>query len=119
MTPHEPHEGFSVHQEEDVIAARAILRVAASALVVGAIGVGVAWLVLRAGAPPPHEGSPATAPRSIASVEQTPIWQAEDGLTLQAQQRAELRAWGWANRDAGLARIPIDRAKDLVVERAP
>jgi hypothetical protein len=114
-----PHEEFPVHQEEDVIAARTIVRVAASALVVGAIGVGVAWLVLRAGGPQAQVESPAVAPRAIAGVEQTPIWQTEDGLTLRAQQRAELRRWGWADRDAGLARIPIDRAKDLVVERAP
>jgi hypothetical protein len=118
----DPHEGFSVHQEEDVIATRSIVRIAASAIVVGALGVGVAWLVLRAGGSAPQDAAamvPAMAPRSIAGVEQTPIWQAEDGLALRAQQRAELRSWGWADRDAGVARIPIDRAKDLVVERAP
>jgi hypothetical protein len=116
---HEPHLERSAHQEEDVIATKSIVRIAASALVIGAVGVAVAWLVLHAEGPPAYEGPPAIAPRSIAGVEQTPIWQAEDGLSLKAQQRAELRAWGWADRDAGLARIPIDRAKDLVVERAP
>ena len=119
MTSPEPHEGFPVHQEEEVIATRTIVRVAVSALVIGAVGVGVAGLVLRASGPEAPQGAPATAPRSIANIEQTPIWQAEDGLRLHAEQRAELRTWGWADRDAGLARIPIERAKDLVVERAP
>ncbi len=109
---------FPVHQEEDVIASRTIVRVAVSAIVVGLIGVGVAGLVLRAGGVAPREAQ-APAPRTIANIEQTPIWQAEDGVTLRARQRAELRVWGWADRDAGVARIPIDRAKDLVVERAP
>lgn len=112
-------EDFPVHQEEDVIATRSVVRVALTSLFVGVAGVGVAWLMLRAAGLPAPAGPSALAPRSIARIEQTPIWQAEDGLTLRAHQRAELRAWGWADRDAGVARIPIERAKDLVVERAP
>jgi len=107
---------FPVQQEEDEVRGRAIAIAAAAALVVGGAGVAGAWLVLALGAPPqrPPVGP---APREIAHVEQTPIWVAKDGLDLRTQQRAELHAWGWVDRDAGVARIPIERAIDLEVER--
>jgi hypothetical protein len=37
---------------------------------------------------------------------------------LRDAQRRELAGWGWGDRDAGIARIPIDRAMDLVVKES-
>jgi len=37
---------------------------------------------------------------------------------LRDAQRRELAGWGWVDRDAGIARIPIDRAMDLVVKES-
>ena len=34
-----------------------------------------------------------------------------------AQENAALTAYGWVDRDAGIVRIPIERAMDLLVER--
>jgi hypothetical protein len=48
--------------------------------------------------------------------EQTPIETTERGLTLQAKQLKQLAGYGWADRDAGIARIPIERAMDLRAE---
>jgi hypothetical protein len=48
--------------------------------------------------------------------EQTPIETTERGLTLRAKQLKQLAGYGWADRDAGIARIPIERAMDLRAE---
>ena len=96
---------------------------AAVSIVVGAIGVLAAGWVLsiRAGAVKPNfagPGGPRAAPSAISSLEQTPIWGAPVGEDRQASQRRELESWGWADRDAGVAHIPIERAMDLVVEES-
>jgi hypothetical protein len=36
---------------------------------------------------------------------------------MRAEQAAELSTYGWVDRNAGTVRIPIDRAKDLLIER--
>jgi hypothetical protein len=114
---------FVVHQEEDVVAARSLVHVAIASVVVAAIGVFFAGLilVLREGSLEPSAAGlrgPQPAPTEISHVEQTPIWETERGEDLEAQQRRDLGTWGWANRDAGIARIPIDRAMDLVVRES-
>jgi hypothetical protein len=38
---------------------------------------------------------------------------------LKAQQRAQLTGYGWVDRDRGLARIPIERAMDMIAARGP
>ena len=116
MSP--PH--FPVHQEEDVVASGRLWRIGVAGVLVGAVGVVVAGilLVVRVGDLRPSfagPGGPRAAAREISQVEQTPILDARDGEDLHAAQRRELDGWGWADRDAGIARIPIQRAMDLVV----
>jgi hypothetical protein len=41
----------------------------------------------------------------------------EDLAAFRAREDAELNTYGWINRTAGVARIPIDRAMDLVLQR--
>jgi len=60
---------------------------------------------------------PRPAPRELSNVEQTPIWGSPLGEDLRARQRRELDEWGWVDRRAGIANIPIDRAMDLLVQR--
>jgi hypothetical protein len=59
--------------------------------------------------------SPVTAPPP-GLVEFSPIWDSERGVLLEAQQRKLLDRAEWVDRDAGIARIPIERAMDLVVD---
>ena len=41
-----------------------------------------------------------------------------DDLTeLRAREDGVLKSYGWVNREAGIVRIPIDRAMDLMVQR--
>jgi hypothetical protein len=42
-----------------------------------------------------------------------------DLLELQAREEAILTGYGWINRDAGIVRIPIERAMELMAEEAP
>ena len=37
--------------------------------------------------------------------------------TLRAHEHEVLTTYGWADKNAGTFRIPIDRAKDLLIER--
>jgi hypothetical protein len=119
MNPHD----FEVHQEEDAVAVSRVMRVGVAAVVIGAIGVFFAGLslALRVGELKPSFAGPhgpQPAPSELSEVEQTPIWDTRRGEDLEAEQRHELDRWGWADRDAGVARIPIDRAMDLVVRES-
>ncbi|HEY4015167.1 MAG TPA: hypothetical protein VGM06_17610 [Polyangiaceae bacterium] len=110
---------FQVRQEEDWIASRRIVGAALGWTLLGALGVVAAGLILVATSGslrPSAAGPTGPAPGGvrISGIEQTPIWDARDGLDLRARQRAELDAWGWADRDAGIARVPIGYAIDLV-----
>jgi len=117
------HRGFEVHQEDDVVASRRLVRIGVVSTAIGAIGVLVAGLVLSAGAGSvtpslAGPGGALPAPREISEVEQTPIWSTRDGEDLRDAQRRELESWGWVDRDAGVAHIPIDRAMDLVMKES-
>jgi hypothetical protein len=61
------------------------------------------------------------APREIGIVDQTLIENEAYGQRLRESQRRSLDRYGWVDRPSGVARIPIERAIDLVVEqeRAP
>jgi hypothetical protein len=114
---------FEVHQEEDVVASRRLVRIGVVSVAVGAIGVLVAGVLLaiRVGSVRPSNAGatgPPPAPREISQVEQTPIWNTRVAWDLRDAQRRELAGWGWVDRDAGIARIPIDRAMDLVVKES-
>lgn len=41
----------------------------------------------------------------------------EDLATLHAWEERVLTTYAWVDRDAGVVRVPVDRAKDLVLER--
>jgi hypothetical protein len=110
---------FPVRQEEDRVSSGSLLHVGVVSLVVGATGVFLAGAILAAttgalqpSAAGPH--GPRRATRTLSQVEQTPIWDTRVGLDLRDKQRADLDRWGWVDREAGVARIPIDRAMDIV-----
>jgi len=107
----------AVHQEPDLVPGRRLLWLALLALLVSGVGVLGSWLLWRA-SPAAHDPSrtPSRAAFRAGTPEQTPIDGSARGLALQAEQRQQLTRYGWADRDAGLARIPIERAIDLRVE---
>lgn len=115
---HPEHEAFEVHQEADVIEARRLARVTLFAIAVGALGVLFSALLLETNTGGIRQnGGNQPAASSIAHVQQTPILGFGEGQALRASQREALARYGWVDRDAGVAAIPIERAMDLV-ERA-
>jgi hypothetical protein len=113
MKPEEPV--FVVRQAPDLLDRRKLARVTAGSLVVFALATAGAWYLLEA-----SRRSPALVAASapVGTVETALFSTAERGLTLHAQQREALEHYGWVDRDAGIARIPIERAMDLLIEQA-
>ena len=65
--------------------------------------------------------SPPASPLSERRAPPVPRLQpdpAGDMRALRAWERGVLESYGWVDRDAGRVRIPIDRAIDLLTERA-
>jgi hypothetical protein len=106
---------FKVEQAEEHLAHRKILAVTAASIVITVIGLVLAWLLLEAwGQRPPRTASP-VAPRTIGTLEQTMILETERGVMLRKEQEKSLHRWEWVDRDAGIARIPIEAAIDVMV----
>jgi hypothetical protein len=110
---------FEVIQEEDRVDSRRLLKVGLASIVIGAIGVFFAGLIvastagsLRPSFAGPH--GPRPAPVELSRIEQTPLGTAQRGIDLRNEQRRELETWGWVDRKAGIAKIPIERAMDVV-----
>jgi hypothetical protein len=61
-------------------------------------------------APPSEAGELPPAPR----LQSDPPFDLE---RLRAEEKARLETYGWVNRERGIARIPVERAMDLVIER--
>jgi hypothetical protein len=99
-------EPFEVRQETDALPTRRLVAVAAVAVVVATIAVEISGSLLQGmkGPPPLH------APRQIGPVLQTTIGNDDYGLRLRREQRAWLDAYGWVDRDAGVAHVPVERA---------
>src|SRR5262249_24223368 len=104
---------FEVHQEPDTVRTRSLLTVGIVSVVIGAGGrLGSAVLLVAAvGALQPDLAGPSgprPVPRVLSGVEQTPIWGTRAGEDLRERQERQLEGWGWADRKAGIATIPID-----------
>jgi hypothetical protein len=114
---------FEVRQEEDVLPSPALARVAVAAIGVALLSVFFSALLLETntgGIRSNENGgkSPPPGGEEIAHIHQTPIWGAAHGLDLRERERDELSHYRWVDRDAGVAAIPIERAMDLVEQRA-
>lgn len=116
MSTRETHEP---EQAPDAIADRKISGVIAASLVVTLAALLIAWVLLAAWGQPPRRGAPKAAPTTIGILEQSLIRDTERGVALQRQQARELEQWGWVDRDAGIARIPIESAIDLIADAPP
>ena len=110
-----------LHQEEDDVPRWKILLALLATLVVAAVFVAAAASMVASseaklrpsGAFPEREMGPR---RPVARVLQGLFDEHRPDRTLDASKRRELTSYGWVDREHGVARIPIDRAMDLVVE---
>jgi hypothetical protein len=115
------HDEFVVRQAPDSVDRRKITAVTVVSLIVMVVAVLVAWALLEtwSAAPARPPAPPRPAPATIGTLEQSLILDTRRGHALQEEQEAELQRFGWADRDAGVAKIPIDVAIDVYVERPP
>lgn len=113
-----PRDPFVVEQEVDALDRRRLARSAAVIVIATGIGLVAASYLLRAGESGRDVGPNPPPPPQVGTVETSLILGPARGIALRDRQRETLDQYGWADRDAGRARIPIDEAMNLVVERA-
>jgi len=112
----EPHAGY----EKSDVSAKAIMWFAI-AMVIAAIDMYVGlWLFERGlnriypeGGPASRIGQPRIEPPP-PRLQSSPTAELQE---LRAAEEAVLSSYGWVNRDAGVIRIPIERAIDLTSQR--
>lgn len=91
------------------------------------IGIGLWWLMglliarEEAASPPPppiavREGL--QFPRDLTSIPAPRLeaWEKRNLADLREYEERVLSTYGWADREAGVVRIPIDRARELVLQ---
>ena len=108
---------FSPEQEPDRVpgAKLAWIGVVSTAIAIAAVLVAVVLTRAETKQAVLYASTPAPEPRG--TVERTLVAGSARGWEENGAQRRELERFGWVDRDAGVAHIPIDRAMDLWVER--
>jgi hypothetical protein len=114
---------IEIKQQPDRLPGRLIAGLAGTlfgSVVAGAIA---AILIARCGAPPgtgdPLGGGEKPAPvHDVHGVEVGPFELPTQGEEQRAKERRRLDSYGWVDRDAGIAHIPIDRAIDQIAAGA-
>jgi hypothetical protein len=117
MSQHD-HE-FEPKVEEDAISRMAFWGTAGVAVVIIVGSVFVARGLFHhwaRGRTPLYSATPVAAPAELGIVEQTPILDARRGLDEKARQRESLRRYDWADPQHRFAKLPIERAMDLVAD---
>jgi hypothetical protein len=119
MSSHDSrHEGGAYERSDAPFKTIAWL---ASGLVVGVALVSLAMVLLFNALDPLERDARATAhPLAAVGAPPAPNLQPEPQLDLaefRLRQAKLLSSYGWVDREAGVVRIPIDRAMDLVAER--
>ncbi|MBB3230943.1 hypothetical protein [Halomonas stenophila] len=113
MSDTEPH-----HETRDVPACLP-LRVIVLMVLFVPLGLGIiGGLMSTVWAPPPSPATPFTADRPVETP--APRLQAipqRDLAAFEARMTRELTHYGWVDREAGIVRLPIERAMALLVER--
>ena len=112
-----------VHEESDVNVG-AIIRYGIGLLVVGVVDSRVSLVaaghVLRARPSARRRRCIRWRPASRIGFRPSPRFQEnpqQELRELRAKQKALLEGYGWVNKEAGVARIPIEEAMKMVVER--
>jgi hypothetical protein len=101
------------HEVSDMPPRAILLALAGIFALIGFTGLGISALLHALSRPPALDALPAPPREGPALL----VDQRAERLALEARGEARLRSYGWTDREAGLAHIPIDRAAALLVER--
>jgi hypothetical protein len=110
---HAGPDHFDVVVERDHVRGPVFWVTGAVAIVVTIVATFVASALLRA-----WTHGPSAAPRTTITENDSLILWTRPGLDQRAAAKESLRHYGWVDRSRGIARIPIDRAMDLVTDAA-
>lgn len=109
------------HERKDVDVVSLFMIVLMLFLACGLISLAIAILMryfnLRE---PPKTAGRANIPATRAEEFPAPRLEVKPGASLaelHAAEDVDLRSYGWIDRDAGIVRIPIERAMQLIIER--
>jgi hypothetical protein len=119
MSEHDTLRGSGPH-DESAVPFRAIALLALALIVIVVIVSISMRFVFDALDPLENDARQLAHPLAVESTPPPPNLQAQPQLDLaefQARQAAILSSYGWVDRRAGIVRIPIERAMDLVAER--
>ncbi len=78
------------------------------------------YIVFKSNSPAPNSPANTFVVADSTKLPPMPRLQSDPGVTLAPfvqSQDSILASYGWVNKDSGLARIPIERAMDLVVKK--
>jgi hypothetical protein len=99
---------------------RKLIEFGAGILALVLIALALMWLLFEYLAGRQAATAPSAAPPAIQEPPPAPRLQVSpqtDLEQLRASEKAILESYGWIDRSAGIVRIPIDRAIELVAER--
>lgn len=127
MTAEHAHGGRQIdnpttHHEESDVNVRSVVAFGIALTVVAIVLHVAVWLLLRydersSGRAAPAYGVSATQPAELPAMPQLQTNPRQDLRALRAQEDAILSTYGWAERNAGAVRIPIDQAMKLTLQR--
>ncbi len=119
---HQPTTGSSPGYETRDANSVRLLVIGFGLLVLIAVVLGIIWGLYRAfGSEPPVSGGRVSATAAGPVIPPEPRLQANPSLDLDAMKRRDdsvLTTYAWVDRKAGIARIPVDTAIELL-SRAP
>ena len=111
-----------VHEESDVNVG-AIIRYGIGLLVVGAVIHVFLWWLLGAYERQHERAETQVYPLAAGQGDRLPPFPRfqenpqQELQELHAKQKALLQSYGWVNKEAGVARIPIEEAMKMVIQR--
>jgi hypothetical protein len=110
--------GEHVRSEDDHVSTGKIVGVGVASLVIFFVAslLTVMYLRGRQSEHGPMSTPPELGQSKIGMVEQQLFDVAVRGLRDRDERRERLRSYGWVNRDAGVAHMPIERAMELVIQ---
>jgi hypothetical protein len=128
--PHAPHHHYSdaelhnqdVAHEEGDVNIRAVLTFAVGIAVVVALAAGLMGIMFRVLSNQAAARDPQVSPHALPSGQRPPepnlLTNEPAGLRRFHEEEARsLEGYGWVDQSAGVARVPIEQAKKLLVER--
>lgn len=122
-TPAPTPEGSKPYEERDV-SMRPIVATAVFLVVLMVVTAGLMWVLDgmlvsreagRSAAPSPLAGTYGSTEPPAPRLQSDPR---KDLATLRARDQALLDGWGWVDRSAGVVRVPVSRAMELLAEES-